>query len=82
MLKRSSDTRNSQPPSKSTLCLFPRISGRRSKLWREWLPMVTNGNRARKDCRKRLSRFNKINRRHEETRTPDLYRVKVPFNGN
>jgi hypothetical protein len=38
-------------------------------------PTVTNGNQMRRDCRKQPSRFNKINGRHEETRTPDLYRV-------
>jgi hypothetical protein len=30
-----------------------------------------------KICRSLRSRINKINGRHEETRTPDLYRVKV-----
>jgi hypothetical protein len=38
---------------------------------------VTSWANARTDCREPLSRFNKINGRHEETRTPDLYRVKV-----
>ena len=33
--------------------------------------------KTRKDCRSPRSRFNKTNGRHEETRTPDLYRVKV-----
>ena len=33
--------------------------------------------KTRRDCRSRLSGFNELNGRHEETRTPDLYRVKV-----
>jgi hypothetical protein len=37
--------------------------------------MMANQVKIRMDCRSRLSRFNKINGRHEETRTPDLYRV-------
>jgi hypothetical protein len=37
--------------------------------------MMASWIKTRKDCRWLLSRFNKINGRHEETRTPDLYRV-------
>jgi hypothetical protein len=42
--------------------------------------LATNGDElgnAQADGRKPFSRFNKMNGRHEETRTPDLYRVKV-----
>src|SRR5271166_155198 len=37
--------------------------------------MVTSCNGRRRDGCSRGSKFNKINGRHEETRTPDLYRV-------
>src|SRR6266852_1480381 len=37
--------------------------------------MMAGKIKTRKDCRSRLSGFNEINGRHEETRTPDLYRV-------
>jgi hypothetical protein len=40
-------------------------------------PMVTSWNNAQGNCRRPLSRFNKINGRHDWTRTSDLYRVKV-----
>src|ERR1039458_1879720 len=39
--------------------------------------MVTSWANSEESCRSRLSGFNEINGRHEETRTPDLYRVKV-----
>ena len=42
--------------------------------------MVTSWANARAGCREPLSRFNKINGRHEETRTPDLYRVNFEVN--
>jgi hypothetical protein len=41
--------------------------------------MVTSWPNSEGSCRSRLSGFNEINGRHEETRTPDLYRVKVRF---
>src|ERR1700693_5998284 len=37
--------------------------------------MMASWSKTRRDCRSPRSRFNKINGRHEETRTPDLYRV-------
>jgi hypothetical protein len=37
--------------------------------------MVTSWSNSERICRSRVSRFNEINGRHEETRTPDLYRV-------
>src|SRR6476660_9514435 len=37
--------------------------------------MVTSWNNAQGNCRRPLSRFNKINGRHDWTRTSDLYRV-------
>jgi len=36
--------------------------------------------KTRKICRSLRSRINKINGRHEETRTPDLYRVNSEVN--
>ena len=42
--------------------------------------MVTCWANARADCGEPLSRINKINGRHEETRTPDLYRVNLEVN--
>src|SRR6476660_6487360 len=42
--------------------------------------MVTSLSKSRKGCRCLPSRFNEINGRHEETRTPDLYRVNFLFN--
>jgi hypothetical protein len=42
--------------------------------------MVTSWANAREDFREPLSSFNKINGRHEETRTPDLYRVNFEVN--
>jgi hypothetical protein len=36
--------------------------------------------KTRKTCRSVLSRFNELNGRHEETRTPDLYRDAVREN--
>jgi hypothetical protein len=44
--------------------------------------MMAGKNKTRKDCRSPRSRFNEINGRHEETRTPDLYRVKAAFRRN
>ncbi len=37
--------------------------------------MVTSWSNWETSCRWRLSGFNELNGRHEETRTPDLYRV-------
>jgi hypothetical protein len=39
--------------------------------------MANDGEFDQNPCRWLRSRNNKINGRHEETRTPDLYRVKV-----
>jgi integrase len=45
------------------------------------VPMVTSWPNSEKSCRSRQSGFNEINGRHEETRAPDLYRVKVAGSG-
>jgi hypothetical protein len=59
-------------------CTRPSVGGGRKSSTNG--PMATSGNSTRKDCRKRLSRFNEINGRHVGTRTPDLYRVKGASN--
>src|SRR5712692_6403453 len=42
--------------------------------------MMASWIKTRRDCRSLRSRFNKINGGHEETRTPDLYRVNFEVN--
>jgi hypothetical protein len=41
--------------------------------------MVTSWPNSERTCRSRLSGFNERNGRHEETRTPDLYRDIGPL---
>ena len=58
--------------------LHASISQTQRKAVKKSAQLVTNGEelgRAGKSCRSRLSGFKEINGRHEETRTPDLYRV-------
>ena len=38
---------------------------------------LTSWPNSERTCRSQVSGLNEINGRHEETRTPDLYRVKV-----